>query len=128
MTPVRPDLGAEPSSAPTALAIVNARVWTGDPRRPWADAVLLRAGRIEAVGSSAEVRKRSAASTRVIDARGMVIQHLRESGTLVPGAPADLMLVDRPLGPVGQGAPSDDEIVLTIESGRIVTDRDALAR
>ena len=24
------------------LAIVNARVWTNDPRRPWADALLVR--------------------------------------------------------------------------------------
>src|SRR5436190_20142963 len=128
MTPGRSDLTAEPSSAPTALAIVNARVWTGDPRRPWADAVFLRAGRIETVGSSAEVRKRSGAATKVIDAKGLVIQHPRESGVLAPGAPADLMLVVRPLGTVGQGAPNDAEIVLAIESGRIVTDRDALGR
>lgn len=128
MTRGRSDGEAERSSAPTALAIVNGRVWTGDPRRPWADAVLLRAGRIEAVGSSAEVRKRSGAATKVIDAKGLMILHPRESGALVAGAPADLMLVDRPLGAVGEGAPNDAEIVLAIESGRIVTDRDALAR
>ena len=90
MSPGR--LGTEqvPSSAPLALAIVNARVWTGDPRRPRADAVFLRAGRIEAVGSSAEVRKRSDSA--------------------------------------GVGAPNDVEIVLAIEGGHIVRDRDALAR
>ena len=61
--------------APTpvlALAIVNARVWTGDARRPWADAVLVRGERIETVGSSAEVKKR-AGSARVLDARGMMV-------------------------------------------------------
>ena len=47
------------------LAIVNARVWTGDVRRPWADAILVREERIEIVGSSAEVKKR--ASSEVID-------------------------------------------------------------
>ncbi len=26
----------------SALAIVNARIWTGDARRPWADALLVR--------------------------------------------------------------------------------------
>lgn len=115
-------------SLPLAIAIVNARVWTGDPRRPWADAVLLRAGRIEAVGSSAEVRKRSDAATKVIDARGLMILHSRANGVLVRGEPADLMLVDRPVGDDGLGAPSEAEIVLTVEGGHIVTDRDALAR
>lgn len=128
MTSGRSDVEAEPSPAPTALAIVNARVRTGDLRRPWADAVLLREGRIEAVGSSAEIRKRSTAATTVIDAKGLVMQHPRGNGVLVPGAPADLMLVDRPLGAVGQSAPNDAEIVLAIEAGRIVTDRGALGR
>ncbi|NUO64041.1 MAG: amidohydrolase [Gemmatimonadaceae bacterium] len=68
-----------PAASPTpavTLAIVNARVWTGDPRRPWADAVAVRGDRIAAVGSSAEVRKMAVASTRVVDAKG---------GMLVPG-------------------------------------------
>ena len=64
----------KPAPTPvTALAIVNARVWTGDPRRPWADAVLVRGERIDAVGSSAEVKKRAGPSTRTIDARGMMV-------------------------------------------------------
>ena len=62
-----------PAPAPvTALAIVNARVWTGDPRRPWADAVLVRGERIAVVGSGAEVRKHAGAA-RVIDAKGMMV-------------------------------------------------------
>ena len=56
----------------SALAIVNARVWTGDARRPWADAVFIRGERIEAVGSSAEVRK-LAGEARTVDARGMML-------------------------------------------------------
>ena len=107
---------------------MNARVWTGDPRRPWADAVLLRAGRIEALGSSAEVKKRLDAETRLIDARGLAIVHSRENGVLARGAPADLLLIDRPLDSVGVGAPADAEIVLAIEGGHIMRDRDALAR
>jgi predicted amidohydrolase YtcJ len=58
-----------------SLAVVNARVWTGDTRRPWADAVAIRGDRIAAVGSSAEVRK-LAGSAEVIDAQG---------GMVVPG-------------------------------------------
>jgi predicted amidohydrolase YtcJ len=55
-----------------SLAIVNARVWTGDTRRPWADAVAVSGDRIAAVGSSAEVRK-VAGSARVIDAQGQLV-------------------------------------------------------
>ena len=63
----------QPAPAPkAALAIVNARVWTGDPRRPWADALLVRGERIEMVGSSAEVKKRAGAA-KVVDAKGMMV-------------------------------------------------------
>ena len=65
---------AETSSAqaPT-LAVVNARVWTADPRRPWADAVAVQDDRIMAVGSGAEIRKLTTPATRVVDARGMML-------------------------------------------------------
>ncbi len=67
-------LAPPPAPAPvTALAIVNARVWTGDTRRPWADAVLVRGERIDAVGSSAEVKKRAGSSVKTIDAKGMML-------------------------------------------------------
>ncbi len=55
---------------------MNARVWTGDVVRPWADAVAVAEDRIVAVGSSAEIRKSLPGSARVIDARG---------GLLTPG-------------------------------------------
>ena len=55
------------------LAIVNARVWTGDARRPWADAVAISGDRITAVGSSAEIRKLATAGARVIDAKGAMV-------------------------------------------------------
>jgi predicted amidohydrolase YtcJ len=62
------------SVAPTTtLAIVNARVWTGDPRRPWADAVAVAGDRIGVVGSSAEVMKTVSGATRVVDARGQML-------------------------------------------------------
>ena len=54
------------------LVIVNARVWTGDARRPWADAIAIEGERIAAVGSSAEMMKR-AGNARVIDARGAMV-------------------------------------------------------
>ncbi|HZI29572.1 MAG TPA: amidohydrolase [Gemmatimonadaceae bacterium] len=58
-----------PSSA--SLAIVNARVWTGDSARPWAEAIAINGDTIVAVGSSAEVRKLGA--ERVVDAKGGMV-------------------------------------------------------
>jgi predicted amidohydrolase YtcJ len=60
------------ASTPAAtFAIVNARVWTGDSARPWAEGIAINGDTIVAVGSSAEVRKLNA--TRVVDARGGMV-------------------------------------------------------
>jgi len=60
---------------PITLAIVNARVWTGNPAQPWATAVAASGERIAAVGTSAEIAKlvRSSPRARVIDARGRMV-------------------------------------------------------
>ena len=58
---------------PTTLVVVNARIWTGDPRRPWADGLAIAVDRVVGVGSSAEMRKRASVETRVVDAHGMMI-------------------------------------------------------
>lgn len=50
--------------------IVNARIRTGDARRPWADAAALAGDRVVAVGSSAEIRKHAPPGARVVDAGG----------------------------------------------------------
>ena len=59
--------------AEPTFAVVNARIWTGDPRRPWADALAASGDRLIAVGSSAEVRKLATASTTLVDAGGMMV-------------------------------------------------------
>ena len=66
----RQDTGA--SSGPVTLAVVNARVWTGDSTRPWAEALAVRGDRIAMVGSSAAVRKAST-NAKVIDAGGQMV-------------------------------------------------------
>jgi len=60
-------------NAPVSLAVVNARIWTGNPKRPWAEAIAARGDRIAAVGSSAEIRKLAGANARVIDAHGQML-------------------------------------------------------
>ena len=59
------------SESSATLAIVNARVWTADSTRPWAEAIAVNGDTIVAVGSSAEIRKLGAA--RVVDAKGGMV-------------------------------------------------------
>lgn len=131
------------------LAIINARVWTGNPGRPWADAVLVRGDRIALVGSSAEVRKGSDPSCRRIDARGLLVVPLwkdarpeiddgaliqvvrwsmqgraaTELNTLEAGAPADVAIFDHD---ITRATPDDAgiaRVILLIQAGRVVLDR-----
>lgn len=51
-------------------AIVNARIWTGDETRPWAEAMRINGNRIEAVGSSAQIRR---AGLKLLDAGGRLV-------------------------------------------------------
>ncbi len=62
---------AQPAPAPTVV-IVNAKVWTGDPARPRAEAVAVGGDRIIAVGTSDEIRA-IAGGARVIDANGATV-------------------------------------------------------
>ncbi len=52
------------------LLLINGRIWTGDPARPQAEAVACRLGRILAVGTTADIRKRTGPDTQVIDLQG----------------------------------------------------------
>ena len=61
-----------PPAEPITLAVVNARVWTGDPARPWAEALAVNGEQIVAVGTSEQIRQRAAGVTP-IDAAGRLI-------------------------------------------------------
>ncbi len=63
-----------PDRTAITRVIVNARVQTGDPKRPWADAVALAGDHVAAVGSSAALRKLAPAGVAVVDARGAVVR------------------------------------------------------
>jgi predicted amidohydrolase YtcJ len=52
------------------IAVVDARVWTGDPQNPWAEAILTDGDQVAVVGSTAEVRTAAGSTTRMIDGRG----------------------------------------------------------
>jgi predicted amidohydrolase YtcJ len=64
---------ASPASAAT---VITGRVWTGNPRQPWAEAVAVGGERIVAVGSRDEVEQAAGESPQLIDAG---------DGLIVPG-------------------------------------------
>ncbi|HUJ14449.1 MAG TPA: amidohydrolase [Thermoanaerobaculia bacterium] len=56
-----------------AVILTNGKIWTGDPQRPWAEAVRIEGNRIVAVGSAAEMGAADPVSRRqaqIIDLRG----------------------------------------------------------
>jgi predicted amidohydrolase YtcJ len=72
------------------LVVINAKVYTMDPRAPQAEAFAVTAGRFSAVGSTGEIKALAAAGTELFDAKGM---------TVLPGfidchnhAPGDVLL------------------------------------
>lgn len=56
-----------------SIVIVNARVFTGVSASPWAEALAITGERISAIGTNADVRATTSASTRVIDAGGRLV-------------------------------------------------------
>lgn len=60
------------ADAPATMAIVNARIWTGNPKQPWAEAIAFRGDRISVVGTNNEVR-RALGATQPIDAHGELV-------------------------------------------------------
>ena len=60
-------------SGPVTLAIVNARIWTGNPKRPWAEAIAVRGDRIATIGSSAEIQKMTGRDAQMINAHGQML-------------------------------------------------------
>jgi predicted amidohydrolase YtcJ len=62
------------AQAPDAdLILINGKVFTADPASPWAEAIAIHGERITAVGTTAAIRSRAAATTRIVDAGGRVV-------------------------------------------------------
>lgn len=65
--------GRRAAGAQATLAVVNARVWTGDSLAPWAQALAVTGERITAVGTTTAIRAQLPRTARVIDARGAMV-------------------------------------------------------
>jgi predicted amidohydrolase YtcJ len=68
-----PGCSTEPVPEAASLVVTNARVWTGNPDQPWAEAVAVRGETILAVGTGPEIDRTVADSTEVIDAGGAML-------------------------------------------------------
>ena len=83
-----------PACAQDADVILrNARIWTGDSARPYAEAVAIRGDRFIAVGTSGDVAGHQTSRTRIIDAGGRFVApgfidnhtHFERAGALILG-------------------------------------------
>lgn len=64
----------QPPEEQATLVISGARVWTGNPAQPWAEAVASKGDRILAVGSAEQVMRLVGPETQIIQAnRGMLV-------------------------------------------------------
>jgi predicted amidohydrolase YtcJ len=58
---------------PADTIVLHGRVYTGNAKQPWAQAVAIRGAKIVAVGSDTEVEKMRAEGTKIIDAAGRLV-------------------------------------------------------
>ena len=65
----RPATPAEPAD----LIVTNARIYTVDPARPVVEAMAVRGGRVQFVGSAVEAQALRGASTQLLDAGGRTV-------------------------------------------------------
>lgn len=61
------------AAEPADLVLTNARIFTGDPQRPWAEALAIRGERVVAVGTPTDVAPHRRADTRVRDLAGRLV-------------------------------------------------------
>src|SRR5215469_2407471 len=65
-------LGA-PKLPPADFIVLNAKIYTENPKQPWADALATSGEKIVAVGARSEIEAYRAPKTKIIDAAGRVV-------------------------------------------------------
>ena len=103
-----------PQSAPAELAIVNARVYTGDAARPWAEAISIQTNRIAAVGTTRRDQGGRARRARSTPAAGCS-SRASTTRTRIPGAMPPATRLEGP--PAIEHDPTLDEVIARIKTG-----------
>jgi predicted amidohydrolase YtcJ len=70
--PARETRASNPGDSVITLALVNGRVWTGDPARRTAEAIAIAGERIASVGTTADIRARAGAA-EIVDLQGAFV-------------------------------------------------------
>jgi predicted amidohydrolase YtcJ len=84
-----------PAEPPPDLVLLSARIWTGDPKHPEAEALAVRGGRIVAVGANAEIEKLKGPKTAVLDGKWRrVVPGFIDCHTHMSMGGLDLLAVD----------------------------------
>jgi predicted amidohydrolase YtcJ len=63
----------EPAKEAASLVVTGARVWTGDPEMPWAEALAADGERIAAVGGDEDIAALVGPDTQLVEARGAML-------------------------------------------------------
>ncbi len=80
---------------PADLVLLSAKIWTGDPARPQAEALAVRGGRIVAVGSNADVERFRGPATKTIEGgQRRVVPGFIDAHTHMSGGGFDLLAID----------------------------------
>ena len=75
------------------LVLVNGKVFTADPARPWAEAIAIRGDRILNVGAATAITQRVGPNARVVDVGGrVVIPGINDAHTHVGTRPSGVVL------------------------------------
>ena len=87
---------ASPGPAkPADLVLVSAKIWTGNPASPAAEALAVQNGRIVAVGSNADIEKWKGPKTAVVDGKGRrVVPGMIDCHTHMSMGGLDLLALD----------------------------------
>ena len=64
---------AQSPPEPGDVVVVNAKIYTVNPRQPWAQALAIRGEKISAVGTNKEIARYRGPATRLIDAQGRLV-------------------------------------------------------
>src|SRR5579862_2223518 len=64
---------AQSPPQPADVVVVNAKIYTVNPRQPWAQALAIRGEKISAVGTNKEIARYRGPATRIIDAQGRLV-------------------------------------------------------